>query len=421
MFMREDIPVAEGSAQRGGLFYGWIMVAVAFVAQGVSAGGLTYSYSVITVTLNDEFEVSRLQLMLPMTAMTLVGAFISPLLGPRLDSNPIKWFMFAGAMCLGLGLWLMSLVPSMPYVVAIYALLMAPVQGLLGALCCSVLLSRWFSSKLALAMGVAAIGTSIGGFAIPPLIEWLNQSYGWREGMRYMSMAVFFAVVPLTLLVCDRPALKGLFPDGASADPVLPNAMITSVFNNTKVILRSRQFWLLSLTMGFLFSAFTALITNLLQLVMAHEVSRQDGTFLISLMSAIGIAGKLGFGAIADRVDLRKALAASVVLVMLGLGIYMLGSTYSHYVLGSVALGLSVGGMLPVWGALIAKLFGATNYGRVMGMMGPVIVLCNVVAVPLTGFLYDQYTSYVPAFSLFIALLAVSLLWIPMIKNSESK
>ena len=39
-------------------FYGWLMVAIAFLAQAVSFGILIYAYSVIGVVLDEEFGVS---------------------------------------------------------------------------------------------------------------------------------------------------------------------------------------------------------------------------------------------------------------------------------------------------------------------------------------------------------------------------
>ena len=58
-------------------FYGWLMVAVALVVQAISFGSLVYSYSVIAVLMNEEFNVSRFQLMLPLTAMISSGLFIA--------------------------------------------------------------------------------------------------------------------------------------------------------------------------------------------------------------------------------------------------------------------------------------------------------------------------------------------------------
>lgn len=404
----------------GGFYYGWVMVAVAFITQSVSGGGLTYSYSVIASTLNDEFAVSRLQLMLPMTAMTLMGAFVSPLLGPRLDKFPLRNFMFAGALVLALGLYSLSLAPSMMAVTLIYGLLMAPVHGLLGTLCSSVLVSRWFSRKLALAMGVAAIGTSVGGFVIPPAMEYLITLYGWRETMVIASAAVLLLITPVCILVRDRPEQKNQFIDGAASAPDLSHVPAASEFDSTAALLRSRAFWLLAITVGFLFSSYTALLSNLVQLVAAFDVSRQQGAYLIGVMSAVGILGKLIFGAIADRIDMRLGLATAIVLVASGIGIFVAGSTYPHFLIGSIVMGLAAGGMLPVWGALMAILFGAANYGRVMGLMGPVIVVCNVSALPLTGYLYDNTGSYTLPLLIFVGLLVVSLVWVPLLRRPAS-
>jgi len=396
-------------------FYGWLMVAVAFLAQAVSFGILIYSYSVIAVVLNDEFNVSRFQLMLPMTAMIFSGLFVGPLLGPKLDRQPIKWFLLAGALFLSAGLLLMSWAPSMVYVLAVYALLFAPVQHLLGVLCCSVLVSRWFVHRLALAMGIAAIGTSAGGFFVSPLIEWLSDIYGWREALRYLGVAVLVLVAPLTLLVCDRPQLMGLFPDGADGEPDVSNAPAAEEFSTTALLLRNRQFWLLALTMALLASSYNAILSNLLPLVMAYDVSRQDGALLISIIAAFGVGGKLAFGAVADRIDMRYGLATAVVLIISGISLFILGTQYLHFVLASAVLGLSVGGILPVWGAMIANLFGAENYGRVMGLMSPLPAIFVTITVPLTGLLFDWTGDYDAPFSLLIALLAISLCWIPAI------
>ncbi|MGK0501041.1 MAG: MFS family permease, partial [Oceanicoccus sp.] len=398
-------------------YYGWIIVLVAFVAQGISLGGIIYAYSVIAVILNQEFAVSRLDLMLPMTIMTFMGLFFSPLIGAKLDKHSLKNFMLAGTLILTAALFILSLANSIYQVVAVYALLLAPVQVLLGPLCCSVLISRWFSRKLALAMGVAAIGTSIGGFLIPPLIEWLNQQYGWRDAMRYLSVSILLFITPLTLLVYDRPQLKGLFADGANAEPDLSKLPPASAFDSTKAIIRSKEFWLLAITMGLMFSSYSVILSNLLPLVMVYEISSRDGAFLISIMAAVGIIGKLVFGAVADRIDMRVGLAASVFMLLSGMSLLIFAVSYQQFVIACLVMGLSAGGLLPVWGAMIALLFGIANYGRVMGMMGPVIVVFNLLAVPLTGYLYDQTGSYTQALTLLVVLLAISLLWIPAIRR----
>lgn len=409
----------QDSQNQSRIFYGWWMVVVAFITLAVSAGSLTYSYSVITVTLNQEFQVSQFQLMLPLTLMMLAGAVLSPFFGARIDKYPIKWFVLAGSCCLALALFLISLATKMFYVTVIYVLLMAPVQALMGTLCASVLVSRWFSRRLAFAMGLASVGASAGGFIVPPLISFLCDTYGWREAFQMLSLGSLLLLLPLVTIVVDRPEQKGLQVDGDAPPAEKSKTVSGAKFNKTSTILRSRNFWLISGCVGMLFAAYSALISNLLPIVIEQGLSAHDGALLVSLISAIAVAGKLMFGIFIDRMDLRVCLAMTVLLVVIGMVVYLLGSSFPHFVIGSVILGLAVGNMLPTWSAMIAHFFGVANYGRVMGLMGPINVLCNFVSLPMTGFLYDVTGSYVAPLMIFIVLLTISLCWLPAIKKTQ--
>jgi MFS family permease len=95
--------------------------------------------------------------------------------------------------------------------------------------------------------------------------------------------------------------------------------------------------------------------------------------------------GKLIFGAVADKIDLRVGLAASMITVIMSMLVLLSMTGYSALMLGAALLGLAAGGMLPVWGSILAVLFGSANYGRVMGMMNPLIMPLTLVGAPLAG------------------------------------
>lgn len=390
-------------------YYGWVMVAVAFCSLAVSAGGLTYSYSLLMVTINEELNATQLQLMLPLTLMTSFSAFFAPFIGPKMDRYPLKWFMLAGTVCLALCLLLISLAASVTVITIAYALLVAPVHGLMGTLFASVLVSRWFVDRFGLAMGIASVGVSVGGFVIPPLLEALFGVLGWRETLQLLSLLLIVFFSPVSFLVRDRrPSSKPVAEKG-------PEELEKNAFNRTSVILRQRNFWLVSVSVGLIFSTYTALLANLLTITMVKGISSQEGAQLIAIISGVAVFGKLAFGAITDRIDLRIGLASTIILVIAGMIIYRNGVSFYHFLIGSVVLGLAAGNMLPVWSALIARLFGGANYGRVMGLMSPINVAFNILAVPLTGLLYDATGSYATPLLVYAVLLTVSVLWVPAI------
>jgi MFS family permease len=83
--------------------------------------------------------------------------------------------------------------------------------------------------------------------------------------------------------------------------------------------------------------------------------------------------------------------------------------------LAASLMGLAAGGMLPVWGAMIGAELGGTSYGRVMGLMMPVIAGFVVPGPLLAASSLDMTGSYSMAFQGFVGILVVgAMLLIPL-------
>lgn len=395
------------------MFYGWWLVGVAFLVQMVSSGAVIYSYSVVAVPLGETFQASRLTMMLGMTAMTMAGGALGPLLGHAIDHGSLRRMMALGAGALAAGYSLLSITTASWQVIAIYALVMSLALNLLGPLCASTLLARWFTQRRGLALGLAAVGTSVGGFVFPPLLQALIDDLEWRMALRVLALGTLAFTVPAVWMVVDRPGDRGLHPDGAappaSTAPAAPPL-------STKDILREANFWWVALVISVLFGVYTALLSNLAPFALGTGASREQAALLISVIALAGITGKLVFGAIADHIDLRLGLAAAILLIVAGLAGYRASDSYTVLVASSVALGLAAGGMLPVWGSLIAALFSPMNYGKVMGLMGTAILPLTLAGPPFAGWVFDSTGSYAGAFLGFIGVLLAALLLLPAIR-----
>ena len=71
-------------------------------------------------------------------------------------------------------------------------------------------------------------------------------------------------------------------------------------------------------------------------------------------------------------------------------------------------LGVAGGGIMPVYAALIGRIFGPAAFGQVMGLAGLVLLPFGFAAPPLAGALRDASGSYAPALLLFAALLVAA-------------
>ncbi len=402
------------------LFYGWWLVGVGFLLQGVVTGIVSYSYGIVLTPIAAEFSASRLEMMFGTTASTLVAGLSSPFFGVAMDRYPLRRIASAGVLLLGGGLLLLSVAQTLWQVTLVYALFMGPAMILMGALLVAVMLARWFSRRRGTAMGVAALGTSVCGLLLPLLLQYGIEAVGWRTMLQLLGMGVLVVLLPMAwLLVTDYPHVRGLTPDGASSE-VSPSPQTGAIpsGSSTREIFAQRNFWMVAAVCGVLFAVYSSLLSNLVPFAAGRGFGGEQAALLISVIAIFGMLGKLAFGMIADRIELRLGLVAAIVLLLLGLAIYGVGDSYAHLLVASVFVGIAAGGMLPVWGSLMAVLFGTANYGRAMGLMSPVMMPLIMFGTLFGGWSFDMTGDYQLAFivfgvALFVALLALTRLRFP--------
>ncbi|MBN7797483.1 MFS transporter [Parahaliea mediterranea] len=391
------------------MFYGWRIVGGAFIAQLFITGFMTYSFGLFVVPLQESYGATRAQVNLAMTATTLAGLVLSPLIGALADRVSSRLLMAAGAAIFALGLWGMSLSSGIWQFVAVFGVSISFASLTLGPLVCSTTIARWFSSRRGRALGIAAMGTSIGGLVLPVVLGHWIAAEDWRSALQYLAIAVAVGVLPLMLLLIrSHPQALGLHPDGEAPNPAAHAAPAGDI--DFRGILRHPAFWSIGLSIGLLFSVYSALMANLVPYAQGTGIELEAAGILMTAIAGAGLVGKLLFGVAADRISLRLGLWLAIALVFTGMVILLQEPGYPVTLLACVIIGLAAGGMLPVWGALLAVIFGVTSYGRVMGLMNPLITLLVMPGFVITGYLYDRSGDYHSAFWLYLVLLAAAAL-----------
>ncbi len=393
---------------------GWWIVASVFVAQLFMSGFYSYGFPLFVVPVQEAFDASVTDVMWSMSGAGLAGIASAPLFGPLVDRWSARGLMLIGCASLAAGLMLMSVSTSVTQFALVFALLIGTGATLLGPLTGSAVVSRWFDENRGKALGIAAMGTSVGGVVLPQLLElWIGE-FGWRGAMRALAATVVVAVAPLLVFALrDHPPAQPT-PDGAdAAAPSAANA--PSEAWTTPDILRAPGYWLMSLCLGLLFMSYTAVMSNLGKYVETLSFDASLATQLLSTIAFFGFIGKLAFGALADRIPLRVGLWLALLLA--GVGIALLAIEPKQWVLyvAAVLMGLATGGMLPIWGALVAAVFGVASFGRAMGLISPAISVLVMLGYPIAGWSRDTTGSYVTALQLFvgaIGIAAVLLAWL---------
>ena len=405
------------------LFYGWVLVAVMLLLLSVGWGTTVYMFSVVAGALYQEFEPTRLVLMICSTGMMLMVGLSSPLLGKLLDRYPNKWIMLCGTLSLGLGFIGISLSADIWMVVASYVLLIGAGMATLSTLTVSTLLARWFVKRRGLAVGIAALGTQFGGFIYPPLFAQAMQAYDWRVAIAGVG-GLILLIVPAAIwfLVTDKPEDKGQYPDGAS-EPAQSQQTSSSEQNagepvqlSLGTLFTQRNFLLLVGIVGSAVATNTVLLANLSLFATDLGETAVRGAFIISLVAFLGIFFSPFVGWLSDVVPIKTVTAIVTGSLAISCLLFSMANTYPMLLAAALFMGVGGGGVFPLWASLVGKLYSLKVYGQVMGASTLVIALLTAIGPPFGGWIHDTTGSYRQLFLTLLVILAVMTVLIAWIR-----
>lgn len=397
-----------------GVFHGWWIVLVTFVCHAVNTGLVFYAWGIFLTPLAAEFG-GRGRVAGAYSAMQLASAFYGLGVGRLVDRGGARPIGVAGACALATGFLLLSQARSLG---AIYACLAGPValgSTCLGPLTNDTAVARWFVRRRGQALGISTAGISAGGIIFAPLMQFLIVRIGWRGAFAVAALIVVVLVIPLVIALMRRdPSDLGLQPDGsrgrAGASPEeladLERELERSV--RPEVAVRQSSFWLLAAAFGLTFAGLSAVLLYQVPLLIDRGIDEAHAAAVLGATAAMGVIGKLGFGALLDRFDQRRIAAMCFWLQTFGVGLLWFGTGAPLLACYVVLYGYAMGGNATLLASLIGRTFGRLHYGAIAGRMSPVLVLAPVIGVPATGFLRDATGSYGPGLAAVMVMSALA-------------
>jgi MFS family permease len=400
------------------VYYGWFVLAASAVSEMLVQGATSYAVPLFVLPLQAEFHISRALAGSAMSFLLIGALLIAPGIGRLLDTGPIRKITSVGAILLGLSLTVIAMVHSLPVMALILLVPMAVAFMCLGPLNTSTLAARWFSRRRGLALGIAAVATSGGGFTVVPLLSMAIQRHGWRQALFYEGLTVTVIIIALALLVLrDRPSDLGLenHPENRGRDSVKASPKTGPL--RWKSVFTSRAFWIPSLTLAAISGTCQAMVVTLVPYGVQLGVAPVKAALFISAFAITAAGTKVLAGVMADHVNQRFLLIAAAALMTVAWLILSLSASYGALLASSACAGSALGFALPTVAGLIAGSFGPNSFGRVMSWTYVLTGLIAVLAPYFAGFMYDRSGSYHLAFQIFAAmlagLLAVTLLFAP--------
>lgn len=385
-------------------FYGWVLVAYAVLC-GMTLTGTTQAvFGLYVVPVSKELGLSRADMNLAIIFMNLGAAIFAPIAGWLADRISLRLMMTVGGFIVTGSFLALGMSTSALFSGIIVGLVLTAGSSAVGRPE-SVLIVRWFDARRGRALTIGAMGLSLAGIVISPLVGQLIGNFGWRTSLMISGLfAGSVILVPLLFLrTVPSPAERAFEASAATANAPPPSGKPIAI----AALLRMPQFWWIGVAIAIPMSVSQAVQISLAPMAVEAGIPVAQAATLVSFAGLMAITGKFGLAVIADKVNQMVLMATMFFIGALeNLLLFLVAGQKSFWVLVICALmqGLSSGMLMPLFTALVARRFGAVSFGTVVGMIFPIISICNALLARYAGEVYDRTGSYKFAFASFVVM-----------------
>ncbi|MDE2745365.1 MAG: MFS transporter [Chloroflexota bacterium] len=398
------------------VFYGWVIVVAAFVAQFVAVGVQTSVAAVFAPEMVEEFGWSRFQFFFADTIGQLLLMVIGFMLGPRVDRFGARPIMLSAAVVCIPALVLMSQVDEYWQYIVVRGVFLLTAASVSGFLVVSIAVSKWFVVKRGQALGWTSMGVSMAGLFWPTFTAAiLIEPLGWRTAWVVLALCYGVIFVPAALLMRRRPEDHGLLPDGGPTQLTPEQIQQAEHDESTSLTrseaLKSSSFYLIVLIFGISVVGIFAILLNGVFFLREHGLSASQAPLAVGAFSLFSMLTKPPWGWALDRWDTRVVGFASFALGAIGFVVVINAGPTGDFALiaGALAImGAGIGGNIPIQDMFWAEYFGRRYLGAVRAVGFPVAMGISALTPSLVALAYDLIGSYDYAFYVCSGLWAAS-------------
>ncbi len=361
--------------------YSWARLAISLAVSVVGSIGM-WATIVVLPAMQADFGVSRAGATLPYIICMAGFALGNLLLGRAVDRWGITPVLAASAIAQAVGFALAALTPSITIVSALHILMGLGSAASFAPLIADV--SQWFLRRRGIAVAIAASGNYLAGAIWPTPIAWIMADNGWQGAYLALAALILAVVLPGALLLRRQI-------DAASTE----HATTAAATKAATIRIQPRTLQLLLAIAGIgCCVAMSMPQVHIVALCIDRGFGPQAGAEMLSLMLAGGVASRLCFGALSDRLGGLLVLAIGGTLQMLALALFLVEGGMASLYLISLIFGLSQGGIVPSYAIIVREYMPPREAGRRVGIVIGSTIIGMAFGGWVTGWLYDLTGSY---------------------------
>jgi sugar phosphate permease len=395
-----------------GLHYGWVVLGVGTLIVLGCIGLARFGYTMILPSMQAALSLSNTQTGVLATGnfmgylvLGVIGGLIASRYGPRR-------MIVASMLLIGVTMALTGLASGF-YGALLWRTLTGIGSGGSNVPVMS-LLPAWFSKRRrGLATGIAVSGTSLGlmlmGYLVPRILNRFGAN-GWRYSWFILGAFVLLLGLLAFVLLCDRPAEKGLRPIKESvAETQAPQTTApadkpaTSVASslNWKRVYRSPVIWHLALVyvaFGFSYVIYTTFFAKYLQAEAGY--TQEAAGNLWAIVGWVSIFCGLIWGTVSDLIGRKYGLALVYLIQALSYATFALWRNPTGYIVSTIAFGLTAWSIPGIMAAACGDCMGPQLAPAALGFMTLFFGVGQAAGPSVAGRLADAMGSFAPSFLL---------------------
>ncbi len=433
------------------IFYGWYIVVAGCIAIAMTTGVVNNCFSQFVKPVCADMGITRQQMSMNQSVLsfTQMGFAITwGSLSKRINIH--RWMCISSVM--------------MPLIYACYAVMpdirvgyvisfvLTPFFYMVSMNVFNYVIGNWFVKNRGLALGLASMGSGIGGMIMNPVVSELIIRFGWRMTYVFLAVVMFVTMVPAMFFVVRiKPEDKGLKAYGLEENNIgagkdtgrsvdqteRQNAGRSAGRSSGQGAAEQKQVTL-TVFEGYTFAeavrmpVFWAVLFCSVSMVVSimsfyptlapHLSDRGYSVTFAAMMSSISMGalaiGKVSLGRMFDRLGNRRTvtIACSCTLIGIIAMIFCENPISLAFIVLGIGLGCSFGAVcMPL---ITQNIFGMKDYNSIYSKLTAATGLGSAIAPTITGWTYDVCGTYVPAY---IAMAIVTIISIIVLRLALPK
>ncbi|KAK9460112.1 major facilitator superfamily domain-containing protein [Lipomyces oligophaga] len=317
-----------------------------------------YNYSPSTISW-----ITSMEIFLTIFLAFAVGA-VYDIVGP-------KPLIIPGTILMTVGIMLTSISSTYAHFILTQGVLTS-IGGALIFHACAPAISSWFDKYRATAFGIGNAGSALGGVIIPFIFNSVEHSAGFGWALRAIGFALLAISIVSCLLTTSRVPPPGYHKIDVYKIYVTP--------------FHYRPFTLTTIGIFFIYWGVFVPMNFIPAHAISNGISPDLASYLIAILNAVSIPGRIIPGMFADRLGRFNTYAGcSIISGILTIALWIPAKTPATVVLYAVLYGFFSGAAVSVWHSAIADITPAAEIGARLGTVNTVMSFATLSGGPIGG------------------------------------